>query len=56
MRYKNISDQDLTVIGVGIVKAGADVEVAEPINNQNFALVKQPAKPEPKKEKAEDNA
>lgn len=37
-RYKNITDYDLTVIGVGVVKAGETVE-AELIESPNFELV-----------------
>jgi hypothetical protein len=36
MKYKNISEIDLTIPGVGKVKAGAVVETKVEINNANF--------------------
>ena len=38
-QYKNDSPYDLTVMGVGVVKAGEIVEVEEPLENPNFSLV-----------------
>lgn len=46
MKYKNISDKDLSLVGVGLVKAGEVVEVNEPINNANFQLLKKEQKDE----------
>lgn len=43
-KYKNISDQDQTVIGVGVVKAGETIEVDTPIENPNFVLVPEKGK------------
>lgn len=40
MKYKNISKKALSLVGVGMVKPGQEVEVEEPINNVNFQLVK----------------
>jgi hypothetical protein len=53
MRYKNISGEDLSVIGVGIVHADAEIETDFVINNPNFVLVKE-SKAEPKPKTAED--
>jgi len=39
MKYKNISGQDLTIIGVGIVKDGETREMPEGFNNANFEKV-----------------
>ena len=39
---KNISDQELTVPGIGVVEAGASVEVPTDFHNVNFTEVKQP--------------
>jgi len=36
MKYKNISEIDLTIPGIGKVKAGATVETKAEINNANF--------------------
>lgn len=36
--YKNISDVELALPGIGIIKPGEIVEVDEPINNVNFEL------------------
>ncbi len=35
-KYKNITDQDHSVIGFGIVKAGATIDSEWPIQNPNF--------------------
>lgn len=53
MQYKNISAEDLSVIGVGIVPAGAEVSTDTVINNPNFELVKE-QRTEPKPKTAED--
>lgn len=50
MTYKNISDQDLFLPGIGIVKAGAEVKVQEPLNNANFELVESKRAEKPKAE------
>lgn len=39
LKYKNISKQKLEVIGVGVVEAGATIEVAEVVENPNLELV-----------------
>lgn len=38
-KFKNITDQDLSVIGVGIVKAGETVELPSNFHNINFQRV-----------------
>jgi len=53
MKYKNISETDLFVPQVGLVKAGEVVETEVNINNSNFQKV-EPAKPVQAKEKEED--
>lgn len=37
--FKNISDVEQNVIGVGVVKAGQTIEVDEPFENPNFEEV-----------------
>lgn len=46
--YKNISGQDLTIPGVGVVKAGENVELPETFINANFERV---SKSQAKREK-----
>ena len=36
---KNTSDQDLAIVGVGLVKAGETVEVSDEFHNANFVEV-----------------
>ncbi|WP_425005774.1 hypothetical protein [Mycolicibacterium sp. S3B2] len=43
-RYKNTTDQDLTVIGVGVVGAGKTIESDEIIENPNLTPVTQKKK------------
>ena len=38
--FKNISNEDLSIIGVGIVNAGETVELPDTFHNANFAIVK----------------
>ena len=52
-KYKNISETDLFVPQVGLVKAGGEVETEVEINNPNFQKV-EPTKPAQAKEKEED--
>jgi hypothetical protein len=40
MRFKNISEQDLSVPNVGIIKAGESAEMPEGFHNANFEPVK----------------
>lgn len=35
-RYKNVSDQDQDIIGLGLVPAGAEFTTSIEINNPNF--------------------
>lgn len=42
--YKNISKRPQTVIGVGIVEAGATVTTAKEFNNPNFEQVTKESK------------
>ena len=44
LTYKNISNQDQSVIGVGLVKAGETIEVDEPLENPNFEQVNKAGK------------
>ena len=53
--YKNISDQTLEVVGVGIVGPGATVE-AELIVNSNFVEVRKEAKAKAGSVKTADEA
>jgi hypothetical protein len=36
-KVKNISDSELAIVGVGMVKAGEIIEVPADFNNPNFA-------------------
>jgi hypothetical protein len=48
-KYKNISKEDLTLMGVGIIKSGEVVELPEDFHNANFIKIKkQPEQPEDK--------
>ena len=44
--YKNETDQDLTVIGVGVVEANGTITSDNEINNPNLKLVKPQSKDE----------
>lgn len=37
--YKNISDKDLMLPNIGIVKAGENIKTSVEISNKNFELV-----------------
>jgi hypothetical protein len=39
MKYKNISDKDLSMPGIGIVKSGESREMPQGFHNANFVLV-----------------
>lgn len=41
-KYKNVSESEQELIGVGLVKAGETVETSAIINNGNFELVEEP--------------
>lgn len=43
--YKNTTNQDVDLVGHGIVKAGAVIRTEEPINNPNLELVSEPKQP-----------
>lgn len=43
--YKNTTNQDIDLVGHGIVKAGAVIRTQEPINNPNLELVSSKEKP-----------
>ncbi len=49
-KFKNIANEDLTVIGVGKIKAGETVELPRSFHNANFMRVKV-VEAEEKKEK-----
>lgn len=56
MKYKNITKKDLSLVGVGLVKAGEVFETEVKINNPNFPVTKEEIKPQIKEEtKVEDN-
>lgn len=38
-KYKNITDQDHSIMGFGVVKAGATIDSDWPIQNPNFELM-----------------
>lgn len=40
MKFKNISNEDLMVPGVGVIKAGEVVELPREFHNANFMRVK----------------
>jgi hypothetical protein len=50
MKVKNITDQDLTLPGIGHVKAGGIIEVPEGFHNANFEKVKEEDKVDDKKD------
>lgn len=52
MKYKNITKQDLSVPGVGIVRAGETAEMPEGFHNVNFEKVEKTV--EKPKSKVED--
>jgi len=41
MKFKNITNQDLSIPDIGIVKAGEIKEMPEGFNNANFEKVKE---------------
>lgn len=43
-RYKNTTDQELTIVGVGLVEAGKIIETNEPVENPNLELVSDKAR------------
>ena len=43
MKFKNISEQDLSVPGVGTIKAGEVADLPEDFHNANFKKVTTPA-------------
>lgn len=43
-RYKNTTDQDLTIVGVGVVKAGKVIETDDEIENPNLEPVSDKSK------------
>ena len=49
-KYKNISDKDLALPNIGIVKAGKVIESEIEINNVNFELIKEDKKEDQKTE------
>lgn len=36
--YKNISDKDLSIPNIGVIKAGESVDTEKEISNKNFEL------------------
>lgn len=40
-KHKNISEQDLSIPGIGIVKSGEEREMPDGFNNANFIKVKE---------------
>ena len=50
--YKNVTSSDLTIIGVGVVKADGIITVDEELNNPNLKLVTTQAKEPAKKDES----
>lgn len=46
MKVKNISNQKLKVVGIGVVDIGEEIEVPTGFNNANFVTVKKEKKVE----------
>lgn len=42
--YKNITDQEQILIGIGVVAPGATIELDNPIENPNFELITEKGK------------
>lgn len=40
--YRNKTDRELTLMGVGVVEAGGEITTDEPVTNPNLELVKGP--------------
>jgi hypothetical protein len=40
-KHKNITDKDLSIPGIGIVRAGEEKEMPDGFNNANFVKVKE---------------
>lgn len=59
MKYVNISDQELIINGLGVVKPGDEIEAPKGFNNANFKPVTKEAKetsePENKKNNINNN-
>lgn len=53
MKYKNITDKDFTLPGIGLVKAGEVREMPKGFHNANFELVNEVVKPEKKEDNKE---
>lgn len=41
-KYKNETDQDMAIVGKGVVQAGQVVESKSPIENPNLTLIEAP--------------
>lgn len=54
MIYKNISELEQTVPGVGVVKPQEEVEITGEFNNANFILVKKTSPNKNKKVEGEE--
>ena len=55
MKFKNISNKDLSIPDVGIVEAGDTVELPETFNNVNFQRVETQKSKKEKVELDEEN-
>jgi hypothetical protein len=51
MKYKNVSDKELSISGVGSVKPGQEVDMPEGFHNANFEPVKKAGANKPNEEK-----
>ena len=49
-KYKNKTEKDLTLIGIGVVKAGEVITQPDGFNNANFEKVAENESPEPEVE------
>lgn len=55
MKFKNVSNEKLNVIGIGIVEAGQEVDAPKGFNNANFIPVKKETKKDTETETKKDN-
>lgn len=53
MKFKNISNEELTLPEIGVVKAGETIEAPEGFNNANFEKVGEAVRPKKEDKKEE---
>ena len=54
-QYRNDTENDLVLVGVGVVEAGKTIESAEPIENPNLTLFDTKEKKKPVNKEAGDD-